>query len=174
MQHKVESYLFALNQYYSVAHSQDKSYLKTALSEFHHVLPNLSSFMFTLVCCSVPLLSYVISSRILSNICRIPSETNCLRAVPILLKRLSRTNQCQHVQKAISELIFRGLQGTEQDQIKSILVLKAEVRGFEDNPFVRQDLIKVIDHVCDVCSVLSDTHPVITELQQCIKDSINK
>lgn len=173
MQHKVENYLFALNQYYSVADSEDKSYLKTALSEFHHVLPNLSSFMFTLVCCSVPLLSSGISSRILSNICRIQSETNCLRAVTILLKRLSGTEQCRHVQKALSELIFRGLEGTEQDQIKSILVLKAEVRGFEDNPFVPQDLIKVIDYVCDACPVLSDTHPVITELQQCIKDSHN-
>ena len=171
MQHKVESYLFALNQYYSAAHSEDKSYLKTALSEFHHVLPNLSSFMFTLVCCSVPLLSSVISSRILSNICRVPSEANCLRAVTILLKRLSGTDQCQHVQKALSELILRGLEGTEQDQIKSILVLKAEIRGLEDNPFVRQDLIKVIDYVCDACPALSGTHPVITELQQCIKDS---
>ena len=171
MQHEVESYLFTLNQYYDCANSGDKSYLKTVLSEFHHVLPNLSSFLFTLVCCSVPLLSSVISSRILSNVCRIPSETNCLRAVTILLKRLSRTDQCQHVQKALSELILRGLEGTEQDQIKSIFVLKAEIRGFEDNSFVRQDLIKVIDYVCDTCPVLSDTHPVITELQQCITDS---
>lgn len=167
-QHELENYLFVLNQYYS---TQDKSHLKTALSKFHHVLPNLPSFLFTLVCCSVPLPSSVVSSRVLSNVCLIPSEAVGLRAITILLKRLSGTDQCQYVQSTLSELAFHGLKGTERDQIKSILVLKAEIQALHENRSVYQDLIKMTDYVCNACPILSNVHPVIRELQACIIDS---
>lgn len=166
--YKVENFLITLNQYYN---TKDKASLKIVLSEFHHVLPNMPSFLFLLSCCSVPLPSAMISSRILSNVCRIPTESNCLHAVTILLKRLSETDQCEHVQKTLSELIFHGLEGTEQDQLKSILVLNSEIQAFEDNHFVRQDLLKVIEIVCETCPTQNYIHPVVTELQKCITDS---
>lgn len=167
-QQRMHRFLLSLNQYYQ---NGDRNTLKTVLSEVHHVLPLLPSFFFTAVCCALPLLSVQISKRVISNICRIDVEHHSLRAITIFLKRLSHTDQFTDIQRSLNELIFHGLDGTNQDQLKSIAVFQATVGGM-DAADVLQDLIKVFDKVSLNCPTLDSIHPVIAGLEKCIPNEI--
>ena len=167
-QQRVHRFLLSLNRYYQEG---DRDTLKTVLSEVHHVLPLLPSFLFTVVCCALPLLSTQISTRVISNICRINGEHHSLRAITIFLKRLSHTDQFIDVRRSINKLIFRGLDGTDQDQLKSIAVFQAAVDGM-DTADVLSDLIRIYDKVSLNCPILDSIHPVIAGLEKCITDEM--
>ena len=108
-----------------------------------------------MICAAIPLPSIPITKRVVSNCCVITAGKADAQALRTLLRVIPTGDNWNAAWSTATGLIFRGLEGNEEDQNKSIRLACAAVEGCSNPDICGEFVIQFLHRLIEVLPVAS-------------------